>query len=62
MFSKDQTRALEALLAACRAYVANPSTLNDCKLSDAYALCRAVGIAFNADGSARLDSSHSSKG
>lgn len=60
-FSTDQTRALEALLDACRAYVANPSTLNDCKLSDAYALCRAMGISFNADGSARLDS-HSSKG
>lgn len=61
MFTEDQTRALVALLAACRAHASSPSTLNDCKLSDAYALCRAMGISFNADGSPRLDA-HSSRG
>lgn len=47
----DQTRALEALLEALRALHASRSTVNECRVDDAYILCRAMGINFRADGS-----------
>ena len=39
------------MLDALRALYAERSTVNECRVDDAYVLCRAMGINFKPDGS-----------
>lgn len=55
--SKDQARAIAAYIIACRRYQSSPN-LNPilrCQRDDAWALCKAMGIIFLANGGIAID-------